>query len=241
MKRIITLFTVLALAALSLSARPQFYFGTGAEWGRLYPSESMKTDLGENGRYRDNVYYLSYIVPGAEFTFIPYADFPLGITLKGGYGFVTANNNGKTSSSYAYNENGNYNYSDNYRYGSDDIISLSGGLTYTFLADSDRYFSFTFSALYGWNRFNLDAVSTVKGTRKGEIEVMTSDVHSVSLDFGIMGRYDKSYFRIGCDIRKTLNPEKGITGFFDADGYSVTIAATIGIVFTFLQSNQFMR
>jgi hypothetical protein len=236
MKRIITLLAVLALALASLSARPQFYFGTGAEWGRLYPSESMKADLGENGRYGDNVYYLSYIVPGAELTFIPYADFPLGITLKGGYGFVTARNNGNTS--YSYNPSS---YSDNYRYGSDDIISLSGGITYTFLADSDRYFSFTFSALYGWDRFNLDAVSTVKGTRKGEIEVMTSDVHSVSLDFGIMGRYDKSYFRIGCDIRKTLNPEKGITGFFDAEGYSVTIAATIGIVFTFLQSNQFMR
>ena len=236
MKRIFTLLAVLALALVSLSARPQFYFGTGAEWGRLYPSESMKADLGKNGRYGDNVYYLSYIVPGAEFTFIPYADFPLGITVKGGYGFVTARNNGNTS----YSDNPSSD-SDNYRYGSDDIISLSGGLTYTFLADSDRYFSFTFSALYGWNRFNLDAVSTVKGTRKGKVEVMTSDVHSVSIDFGIMGRYDKSYFRIGCDIRKTLDPEKGITGFFDADGYSVTIAATIGIVFTFLQSNQFMR
>ncbi len=238
MKRIITLLLVLALASLSLSARPQFYFGTGAEWGRLYPSESMKTDLGKNGRYGDNVYYLSYIVPGAEFTFIPCADFPLGITVRGGYGFVSGRSDGKDVFYYSALKD---NSGDNYRYGSDDIISLSGGLTYTFLADSTRYFSFTFSALYGWNRFNLDAVKTEKGRRKGEIEVMTSDVHSVSVDFGIMGRYDKSYFRIDCDIRKTLDLEKGITGFFDADGYSVTIAATIGIVFTFLQSNQFMR
>ena len=241
MKRICLFFILLVLALLSVSARPQFFFGTGAGWGRFYPSGDNKNELVENRRYGSDVYYLSYIVPQIEFTVIPYADFPLGVSVRGGYGFISGNNNGKTSTSYAYKTDGSYNYSDNYRYGADDVISLSGGLIYNLLVDREKHFSFVFSSFYTFQRFNLNSIYIEKGTRVKDKDKESFDVHSVSLDFGIMGRYDKSYFKIDCDVSKALNPEKGIASLFDGDGYCVTVVMTIGIVFTFLSSNQFMR
>lgn len=236
MKKIITFLMIFVLALLSLSARPQFFFGTGAEWGRIYPDGETKTLLESNARYGGRIYYISFIVPEAEFTFLPYADFPLGITVCGGYGFVSGLHTGSTS--YSYNPSS---YADNFRYGADDVYSVTGGLRYTHLADSDKYFSFTFSALYSWERFTLNSVNPGKGKKVNDKDKMTFDLNSVSVGFGIMGRYDKSYFKVDCSLRKDIDLEKGISSLLEGEGYSVMLSATIGIVFTFLTSNQFMR
>lgn len=236
-KRIILVLMIFSV--LSLSARPQFFLGGGAEWGRVHPTESMLGDMKTNQRYytssRDFKFF-SFLVPKLGLTVIPYTDFPLGLNVEGGFGYVTQVNTGTTDYNHSPLSSADY-----YRYGSDNIILVSGGLTYIHLADSDRYFSVGASLKYNWNRYILSNVRLIKGKRIRERNDMIIDEHSVSVGIGMMGRYDAEYFRLDAALRKDLDFEKGISSLFDGDGYSFSISMTFGYVFTILNEHQFMR
>ncbi len=239
MKKKSVIIILLLFFVLTLSARPQFFFGGGAEWGRVYPADDMLLSIQDNPRYYSSsrsFKYLSFLIPKAEFTVIPYTDFPLGVTLGAGYGFVTGMNTGL--STYRYSAS---NSSDYYRYGSDDVLLLSGGLTYIHLAESEKYFSVSGSVKYNWNRYTLSKIFIPKGTKVFERENTLIDEHSLSLALAVMGRYDAKYFRIEAALRKDIDYEKGISSLWDGKDYSLTVSATFGCVFTILKENQFMR
>lgn len=244
MKKKAVIFILLIVSVLTLSARPQFFFGGGAEWGRVYPSDDMYSLLKENERYygtigsdkRETIKYLSFLIPKAEITVIPYTDFPLGVTFNAGYGFVTGMNTGLSTYSYSVNRN-----SDHYRYGSDEVLLLSGGLTYIHLAESEKYFSISGSLKYNWNRYMLSKNVIPKGTKAGERDNTVIDEHSLSLTLAVMGRYDAKYFRIDASLRKDIDFGKGIPSLWEGKDYSLTVSATFGCVFTILRQNQFMR
>ncbi len=237
-------FILLLVSAFTLSARPQFFFGGGAEWGRVYPADEMYSLLKENKRYygtsgsdkREAVKYIAFLIPKAEFTVIPYTGFPLGVTFNAGYGFVTGMNTGISTYGYSLNKG-----SDRYRYGSDDVLLLSGGLTYIHLAESEKYFSVSGSVKYNWNRYTLTKNVIPKGTKDRERENTVIDEHSLSLSLAVMGRYDAKYFRIEASLRKDIDFGKGISSLWDGKDYSLTVSATFGCVFTILKQNQFMR
>lgn len=244
MKKIKVIIVMLVFISLSLYARPQFFVGAGVKGGRMYPSEYVMTDLKNNARYSSTsvgIDYIFYIVPEAEFTFIPAASFPLGLTMDIGYGFVSGRNDGKNSYSYALKSNGeNYNSSDNYRYGSDDVLSLSAGLRYIHLAVSEKYFSLTGFITYNYDRFSLSKIPLGKGSKGSEKDTLVINEHSLSLGLGIMGRYDKSYLKVESEIRKDIDWEKGLSSLLDP-GYTLTISVSVGFVFTILKNNEFMR
>ena len=242
-KRIILI--IMVFAVLSLSARPQFFVGGGAEWGRVHPTESMLSTMKTNeryyistGKYARDFKYFSFLIPKLGLTVIPYTDFPLGLTVEGGFGYVTEVSTGTSDHSNAPDTSKG---SDYYRYGSDNIILVSGGLTYIHLADSDKYFSVGASLKYNWNRYILSNVRLIKGDRIKERNDMIIDEHSVSVGIGMMGRYDAEYFRLDAALRKDLDFEKGVSSLFDGDGYSFSISMTFGYVFTILNEHQFMR
>lgn len=244
MKKKFLIIILLIVSVLSLSARPQFFFGGGTEWGRVYPADDMYSLLKENKRYygisgndkRETIKYISFLIPKAEFTVIPYTDFPLGVTLCAGYGFVTGMNTGLSTYSYSLNKS-----SDHYRYGSDDVLLLSGGLTYIHLAESEKYFSISGSLKYNWNRYTLSKKVIPKGTKVSERDNTVIDERSLSLALAVMGRYDAKYFRIEAALRKDIDFEKGISSLWEGKDYSLTVSATFGCVFTILKENQFMR
>lgn len=243
MKKKAVIFILLIVSVLTLSARPQFFFGGGAEWGRVYPSDDMYSLLKENKRYygtigsdRQTIKYLSFLIPKAEITVIPYTDFPLGVTFNAGYGFVTGMNTGLSTYSYSVIRS-----SDHYRYGSDEVLLLSGGLTYIHLAESEKYFSISGSLKYNWNRYTLSKTVIPKGTKVSERDNTVIDEHSLSMALAVMGRYDAKYFRIDASLRKDIDFGKGISSLWEGKDYSLTVSATFGGVFTILRQNQFMR
>ena len=241
-KRIILI--IMVFAVLSLSARPQFFVGGGAEWGRVHPTENMLSVLKGNERYFKNetweLKYFSFLIPKLGLTVIPYTDFPLGLTVEGGFGYITETSTGRYSYNFSpvRNSVGGYDY---YRYGSDNVILVSGGLTYIHLADSDKYFSVSASLKYNWNRYILSNDVLDKWKKVKERNDMVIDEHSVSVGIGMMGRYDAEYFRLDAALRKDLDYEKGVSSLFDGDGYSFSISMTFGYVFTILNEHQFMR
>lgn len=238
MKRIKVIIVMLVFISLSLAARPQFFVGGAVKGGRMYPSDYVMTDLKSNERYikgSSKIDYIFYIVPEVEFTFIPAASFPLGLTMDIGYGFVSGRNDGKNSYSYAVD-----NSSDNYRYGSDDVLSLSAGLRYIHLAVSEKYFSLTGFITYNYDRFSLSKIPLGKGSKGSEKDTLVISEHSLSLGLGIMGRYDKSYLKVESEIRKDIDLEKGLSSLLDP-GYTLTISVSVGFVFTILKNNEFMR
>ena len=91
MKKRLLILSLFVLILLSpLFSRPQFFFGGGVEWGKLYIGESEKAALSDNDRYSDpkDGAYISHLVPTLEATFIPVADIGVGITCSFGYGGV---------------------------------------------------------------------------------------------------------------------------------------------------------
>ena len=241
MKKKTFLIILLLFSVLTLSARPQFFFGGGTEWGRVYPEENMLLSIRENPRYYSSsrsFKYLSFLIPKVEVTLIPYTDFPLGVTFSAGYGFVTGMNNGLSTYNYSASARERDDY---YRYGSDDVLLLSGGLTYIHLADSEKYFSVGGSVKYNWNRYTLSKDVIQKGVRVMERDNSLIDEHSLSLALALMGRYDAQYFRIEASLRKDIDIDKGISSLWNGNDYSLTVSATFGCVFTILKENQFMR
>ena len=99
MKKRLLILSLFVLIFLSpLFSRPQFFFGGGVEWGKLYMNESEMGILNDNNRYsnpKDGA-YISHFVPTLETTFIPVADIGVGITCSFGYGGVLGYNNGTT-------------------------------------------------------------------------------------------------------------------------------------------------
>ena len=231
MKKIILITIFLLLFSLTLSARPQFFFGSELEWGRVYPGEDEYNSLKQNSRYYNpdnystkDVVYIAELIPRLSLTYIPIADIGLGVNLSLGYGFVTGTNTGNSTYAY-YNKSWNYTY----QWGSDDIIKLSTGLKYIFTADKEKYLSFNAFLGYEWARYSLDNEG-----EKGRTEL---DRHSLLLSVGLMERYDKYYFSLDCNVSKPLND---LQTFFKT-GYSFNIRASLGVVFTILKEGEYMR
>ena len=65
MKKILIITLIAILSLSSLSARPQFFFGGGVEWGKLYLGENEKEALNANSRYKtkSDGSYISSFVP----------------------------------------------------------------------------------------------------------------------------------------------------------------------------------
>ncbi len=239
MKRAKSVFILMVFISISLYARPQFFIGGGVDCVRMHPSDYVMSELKTNERYineENSLDYVFYLLPKAEITFIPYASFPLGVSVKSGYGFVTGRNDGLDTYNYSLESS-----SDNYRYGSDDVFSISGGLRYIHLAISDKYFSVTGSLSYNYERFSLSKVPLTKGEIAQNRDNLVFSEHSLSLELGIMARYDKSYFKIDAEIRKAIDWDKGLKSLLDKNGYSLALSVTVGFVFTMLKNNQFMR
>ena len=151
MKKRLLILSLFVLILLSpLFSRPQFFFGGGVEWGKLYMDESEMTILKGNTRYsnpKDGA-YISHFVPTLEATFIPVADIGVGIICNFGYGGVLGYNNG--SKLYSSSDNG-------YSIFTDSIVDASIGVRYMTVMAKEIYLSFTSSnfsskALSFWAR-----------------------------------------------------------------------------------------
>ena len=89
-KRSLIIFLFILFILSPLFSRPQFFFGGGVEWGKLYPGENEKEVLSLNNRFNvsGDGAYISHFVPTIETTFIPVADIGLGLTGSFCYGSV---------------------------------------------------------------------------------------------------------------------------------------------------------
>ena len=234
MKKIL-IFTLIAILSLSsLSARPQFFFGGGVEWGKLYLGENEKEALNANSRYKteSDGSYISSFVPTIEATFIPVFDIGLGLTGSLGVGGVLGFNDGSTLYS---------SYNRGYSLQTDNIIDASLGIRYVTLMAKDRYLSFSSFAQYNFRRYHLlkgDAFKQYGKKTKGEYSNLYQ--HSINIGIGLMERYDAYYFRIDLGAVKPLDFSNGFSSLKDS-GWRISMSATFGLVFTILNENEFMR
>ena len=149
MKKRLLILSLFVLIFLSpVFSRPQFFFGGGVEWGKLYMNESEISKLEGNTRYsnpKDGA-YISHFVPTLEATFIPVADIGVGITCSFGYGGVLGYNNG--SKLYSSSDNG-------YSIFTDSIVDASIGVRYMTVMAKEKYLSFTSDAQYNYRGYFL--------------------------------------------------------------------------------------
>ena len=210
-------------------ARPQFFFGGGVEWGKLYPGVNEKEELSHNDRFNVSAdgAYVSHFVPTIETTFIPVADIGLG------YGSVLGYNNGNDSISAT--SNGFLGFLN------DSLLDASIGIRYMTVMAKERYVSFNAYALYNYSRYKLlkGNVSLEYGKR-GESEYSAFSQHSISLGVGLMERYDAYYFKLDLSAKKPLDFSNGFDSL-SSSGWRVSMSATFGVVFTILNENEFMR
>lgn len=228
MKRKALVIIMLLSALFTLSASPSLFLGCGAELGRVYPSDEMLSAVRSNRRYYSegsrNFRYLSSLVPKAEITVVPYSDFPLGLTASLGCGFVTGMYSGSLTYNYSVK-----NSSDRYRFGSDDILLLSGGITYIRVKESSV--SFSLGVKYNWNRYMLSKNVIPSGVNGWERDNTVIDEHSLSLSIGFLVSSDISFFRFDASLRKDIDFGKGISSLFSVDDFSVTLGVTSGFLF----------
>lgn len=234
MKKRILVITFALLVLMPLFSRPQFFFGGGIEWGKLYMGEVEKNALSVNPRYRTtgDSSYISHFVPTIETTFIPVADIGLGITGSLGYGRVLG----------FYNDSTLYTSSDRgYSILTDSIIDASLGVRYMTVMAKERYLSFNAYALYNFRRYHLvkgNALSLYGKKDKGDFT--NYNQHSISLGIGLMERYDAYYFKLDLSAIKPLDLSNGLESL-KSSGWRVSMSATFGVVFTILNENEFMR
>lgn len=224
---------LLVIIPFSLFARPQFFLGCALDWGRMYPSveeDNILRDEGVSNRYYDSMIgsddkldYISNLTPSISLTYIPLSSFGLGVKLSAGYGFVTGRGiNGSTYSYYGDSWNNIYSFSD------DNLLLLSAGLSYIHLIDSDRYIS-----LGGFAGFEYRAYTLLKN--KDGDDYFSIKEKLLSLSISLVERYDGFYFSL--DARAL----KDASTLLSSSGFSYSVTASIGIVFTILNENQFMN
>ena len=235
MKKRLLILSLFVLIFLSpLFSRPQFFFGGGVEWGKLYMGESEKTTLSDNDRYsnpKDGA-YISHFVPTLEATFIPVADIGVGITCSFGYGGVLGYNNG--SKLYSSSDNG-------YSIFTDSIVDASIGVRYMTVMAKEKYLSFTSYAQYNYRGYFLSKGPVNNGyISKDKGGVSNISQHSISLGIGLMERYDAYYFKIDLSAQKPLSFSSFLDSF-NSSGWRMSMSATFGVVFTILNENEFMR
>ena len=235
MKKRILILSLFVLILLSpLFSRPQFFFGGGVEWGKLYMDESEMTILKGNTRYsnpKDGA-YISHFVPTLEATFIPVADIGVGITCSFGYGGVLGYNNG--SKLYSSSDNG-------YSIFTDSIVDASIGVRYMTVMAKEKYLSFTSYAQYNYRGYFLSRGPINNGYISKDNGVVDNiNQHSISLGIGLMERYDAYYFKIDLSAQKPLSFSSFLDSF-NSSGWRMSMSATFGVVFTILNENEFMR
>lgn len=235
MKKLLVVILLFVIFSFSLFARPQFFLGCNLDWGRMYPSEeedNILRDEGLSNRYYDSMVYntdekelefISNLTPSLSLTYIPFASFGLGIKLSAGYGFITGRGiNGDTYSYY------NNSWDNIYSFSTDNLLLLSAGLSYIHLIDSDRYIS-----LGGFAGFEYRAYTLLKN--KGGDDFFSIKEKLLSFSVSLLERYDGFYFAL--DARAL----KDASTLFSSSGFSYSITASIGVVFTILNENQFMN
>ena len=234
-KRILILLITILFVLSPIFARPQFFFGGGVEWGKLYPGENEKEVLSHNDRFNVSAdgAYISHFVPSIETTFIPVADIGLGLTGSFGYGSVLGYNNGNDSITAT--SNGFLGFLN------DSVLDASIGIRYMTVMAKERYVSFNAYALYNYSRYKLlkGNVSLEYGKR-GESEYSAFSQHSISLGVVLMERYDAYYFKLDLSAKKPLDFSNGFDSL-SSSGWRVSMSATFGVVFTILNENEFMR
>ncbi len=240
MKKRLVFILIFFVFLTSIFSRPQFFFGPSLEWGRMYPSESeynnilKKSNRYFNG-YLTDIEYLAELTPAISLTYVPVADWGVGLSFSAGWGHVLGVNNGVETHGYATSWSENRRYS----YGRDDILKLSAGLRYIRIADEEKYLSFNAFIKYNYTKYMLlkdDLAQGVSAKNKEKIEL---DKHSISLGVGLMERYDKYYFCVDGIINKDIDLDN--LSSIKETGYSFYVKASCGIVFTILNENQFMR
>lgn len=242
MKKSLVFILIFFVFLTSIFSRPQFFFGPSLEWGRMYPSESEYKALKESKRYYNpgqysvkDIVYLTELIPSVTLTYVPVADWGVGLSLSAGWGHVLGTNTGLATYGY-YNDN---NSAKRYSYGRDDILKLSMGLRYIRIADEEKYLSFNAFVKYDYTKYMLlkdDLAQGVSAKNKEKIELQK---HSISLGLGLMERYDKYYFCVDGIINKDIDLDN--LSSIKETGYSFYVKASCGIVFTILNENQFMR
>ena len=219
MKKRLLILSLFVLILLSpLFSRPQFFFGGGVEWGKLYMGESEKAAFSDNDRYSDpkDGAYISHFVPTLEATFIPVADIGVGITCSFGYGGVLGYNNGSK-------------------------LYSSSDYGYSIFTDSIVDASFTSYAQYNYRGYFLSKGPVNNGyISKDKGGVSNINQHSISLGIGLMERYDAYYFKIDLSAQKPLSFSSFLDSF-NSSGWRMSMSATFGVVFTILNENEFMR
>ena len=231
---LILLFTLLFVVS-PLIARPQFFFGGGVEWGKLYPGENEKEILSQNNRFNvsEEGSYVSHFVPSIEATYIPVADIGLGLTASIGYGGVLGFNNG--SDSITATTTGLLSFLN------DSLLDASCGIRYMTVMAKDRYLSFNAYALYNYSRYKLiKGNAGIEYGKRGEGEYSSFSQHSISLGVGLMERYDAYYFKLDLSAQKPLDFSNGLDSL-SSSGWRITMSAKFGVVFTILNENEFMR
>lgn len=232
MKKVLVIL-LFVIISFSLFARPQFFLGCNLDWGRMYPSieeDTILRDEGASNRYYDSMIgsddkldYISNLTPSISLTYIPVSSFGLGVKLSAGYGFVTGRGiNGNTYSYFDNSWNNIYSFSD------DNLLLLSASLSYIHLVDSDRYISLSGSAGFEYRAYTL-----LKN--KGGDDYFSIKEKLLSLSISLLERYDGFYFSL--DLRAL----KDASSLFSCDGFSYSVTASIGVVFTILNENQFMN
>ena len=234
-KRILILLFTLLFVVSPLIARPQFFFGGGVEWGKLYPGENEKEILSHNNRFNvsEEGSYISHFVPSIEATYIPVADIGLGLTGSFGYGSVLGYNNGNDSITAT--SNGFLGFLN------DSVLDASIGIRYMTVMAKERYVSFNAYALYNYSRYKLlEDNDSVEYGKRGESECSAFSQHSIYLGVGLMERYDAYYFKLDLSAKKPLDFSNGFDSL-SSSGWRVSMSATFGVVFTILNENEFMR
>lgn len=243
MKKRLVFILIFFVFLTSVFSRPQFFFGPSLEWGRMYPSESEYNALKGSIRYYNSnpkiesdrdIVYLTELTPSIALTYVPVADWGVGLSLSVGWGHVLGKNTGLAT--YGYYNNS---WEKRYSYGRDDILKLSAGLRYIRIADEEKYLSFNAFVKYNYTKYMLlkdDLAQGVSARGKEKIEL---DKHSISLGVGLMERYDKYYFCVDGIINKDIDLDN--LSSIKETGYSFYVKASCGIVFTILNENQFMR
>lgn len=234
-KRILILLITILFVLSPIFARPQFFFGGGVEWGKLYPGENEKEILSHNKGFNvsEEGAYISHFVPSIEATYIPVADIGLGLTASIGYGGILGFNNG--SDSITATTTGLLSFLN------DSLLDASCGIRYMTVMAKDRYLSFNAYALYNYSRYKL--IKGNAGTeygKRGESEYSAFSQHSISLGVGLMERYDAYYFKLDLSAKKPLDFSNGFDSL-SSSGWRVSMSATFGVVFTILNENEFMR
>ena len=233
-KRSLIIFLFILIILSPIFSRPQFFFGGGVEWGKLYMNESEMGILNDNNRYsnpKDGA-YISHFVPTLEATFIPVADIGVGITCSFGYGGVLGYNNG--SKLYSSSDNG-------YSIFTDSIVDASIGVRYMTVMAKEKYLSFTSYAQYNYRGYFLAKDPVNKGYISKDNGVVDNiNQHSISLGIGLMERYDAYYFKIDLSAQKPLSFSSFLDSF-NSSGWRMSMSATFGVVFTILNENEFMR